>query len=91
MRGTRWTYWAAATEMLTPFNNANNSPENFNEPMGDLAMQMPGGYTPASPNKILFNTGSEWQDDINGLADFYYTSYRGERINIRTRLMQIKS
>jgi len=40
-------------------------------------MQMAGGYTPATnPNKRLYNGGSEWQDDIDGLADYYSTFFR---------------
>jgi len=40
-------------------------------------MQMAGGYTPsANPNKRLYNDGSEWQDDINGPADYYSTFFR---------------
>jgi len=40
-------------------------------------MQMAGGYTPsANPNKRLYNGGSEWQDDIDGLADYYSTFFR---------------
>ena len=42
-----------------------------------FGMQMTGGYTPATnPNKKLYNAGSEWQDDIDGLADYYSTFYR---------------
>jgi len=38
---------------------------------------MAGGYTPATnPNKRLYNGGSEWQDDIDGLADYYSTFFR---------------
>jgi RHS repeat-associated protein len=40
-------------------------------------MQMTGGYAPAvNPNKKLYNAGSEWQDDIEGLADYYSTFFR---------------
>jgi len=42
-----------------------------------FGMQMTGGYTPATnPNKKLYNAGSEWQDDIDGLADYYSTFFR---------------
>lgn len=42
-----------------------------------FGMQMAGGYTPGSnPNKKLYNAGSEWQDDIDGLADYYSTFFR---------------
>ncbi len=42
-----------------------------------FGMQMAGGYTPTSnPNKKLYNAGSEWQDDIDGLADYYSTFFR---------------
>jgi len=43
-----------------------------------FGMQMAGGYAPTStpPNKKLYNAGSEWQDDIEGLADYYSTFYR---------------
>ena len=42
-----------------------------------FGMQMTGGYTPATnPNKKLYNAGSEWQDDIDGLADYYSTFLR---------------
>lgn len=42
-----------------------------------FGMQMTGGYTPsANPNKKLYNAGSEWQDDIEGLADYYSTFFR---------------
>jgi len=46
-------------------------------------MPMAGGYTPTTnPNKKLYaqhpvdNAGSEWQDDIDGLADYYSTFFR---------------
>lgn len=40
-------------------------------------MQMAGGYIPTTnPNKKLYNGGSEWQDDIEGLADYYSTFFR---------------
>ena len=41
-------------------------------------MQIAGGYSPptTTPNKKLYNAGSEWQDDIDGLADYYSTFYR---------------
>ena len=41
-------------------------------------MQLAGGYAPTNtaPNKKLYNAGSEWQDDIDGLADYYSTFYR---------------
>jgi RHS repeat-associated protein len=42
-----------------------------------FGMQMAGGYTPGSnANKKLYNAGSEWQDDIEGLADYYSTFFR---------------
>jgi RHS repeat-associated protein len=42
-----------------------------------FGMQMAGGYTPSTnPNKKLYNAGSEWQDDIDGLADYYSTFFR---------------
>lgn len=42
-----------------------------------FGMQMAGSYTPGSnPNKKLYNAGSEWQDDIEGLADYYSTFFR---------------
>ncbi len=43
-----------------------------------FGMQMAGGYAPTStpPNKKLYNAGSEWQDDIEGLADHYSSFYR---------------
>ena len=41
-------------------------------------MQIAGGYAPTNtaPNKKLYNAGSEWQDDVDGLADYYSTFYR---------------
>jgi RHS repeat-associated protein len=42
-----------------------------------FGMQMAGGYTPGTnPNKKLYNAGSEWQDDIEALADYYSTFFR---------------
>ena len=41
-----------------------------------FGMQMAGSYTPTNPNKKLYNAGSEWQDDEEGLADYYSTFYR---------------
>ncbi len=41
-----------------------------------FGMIMPGGYTPTDPNKHLYNAGSEWQDDISGVADYYSTFFR---------------
>lgn len=41
-----------------------------------FGMQMAGSYMPTNPNKKLYNAGSEWQDDIDGLADYYSTFYR---------------
>ncbi len=42
-----------------------------------FGMQMAGGYVPTTnPNKKLYNAGSEWQDDIEGLADYYSTFFR---------------
>jgi RHS repeat-associated protein len=38
---------------------------------------MTGGYAPTvNPNKKLYNAGSEWQDDVEGLADYYSTFFR---------------
>ena len=38
---------------------------------------MKSGYTPTTnPNKKLYNAGSEWQDDIEGIADYYSTFFR---------------
>ncbi len=37
---------------------------------------MPGAYTPAIPNKQLYNAGSEWQDDFGGIIDYYSTFFR---------------
>jgi leucyl-tRNA synthetase len=31
---------------------------------------------PGNANKKLYNAGSEWQDDIDGLADYYSTFFR---------------
>jgi len=43
-----------------------------------FGMQMAGGYAPTTttPNKKLYNAGREWQDDIDGLADYYSTFFR---------------
>jgi len=42
-----------------------------------FGMQMAGSTMPgANPNKKLYNAGSEWQDDIDGLADYYSTFFR---------------
>ena len=41
-----------------------------------FGMQMAGGYTPTNPNKKLYNAGSEWQDDIDGVMDYYSTFFR---------------
>ena len=42
-----------------------------------FGMQMAGGYTPTTnPNKRLYNGQSEWQDDIDGLAEYYSTFFR---------------
>jgi RHS repeat-associated protein len=41
-----------------------------------FGMQMAGSYMPTNPNKKLYNAGSEWQDDIDGLADYYSTFFR---------------
>jgi RHS repeat-associated protein len=30
----------------------------------------------AAPNKKLYNAGSEWQDDVEGMADYYSTFFR---------------
>ncbi len=47
--------------------------ENSYYPFGLI---MPGGYTPSSPNKNLYNAGSEWQEDFGDLPDLYSTFYR---------------
>lgn len=47
--------------------------ENSYYPFGLI---MPGGYTPSSANRKLYNEGSEWQDDFGNLPDFYSTFYR---------------
>jgi RHS repeat-associated protein len=39
-------------------------------------MQMAGSYMPANANKKLYNAGSEWQDDVEGMADYYSTFFR---------------
>ncbi|MBS1509223.1 MAG: hypothetical protein JST86_00165 [Bacteroidetes bacterium] len=41
-----------------------------------FGMVMAGGYTSSLPNKKLYNAGSELQDDIDGLSDYYSTFYR---------------
>jgi RHS repeat-associated protein len=41
-----------------------------------FGMQMAGSYMPTNANKKLYNAGSMWQDDIEGLADYYSTFYR---------------
>ena len=41
-----------------------------------FGMQMAGAYLPSNPNKKLYNAGSEWQDDIDGLAEYYSTFFR---------------
>ncbi len=41
-----------------------------------FGMQMAGSYMPTNANKKLYNAGSEWQDDIEGLADYYSTFFR---------------
>lgn len=41
-----------------------------------FGMQMAGSTMPTNANKKLYNGGSEWQDDIDGLADYYSTFYR---------------
>ena len=41
-----------------------------------FGMQMAGSYMPTNANKKLYNGGSEWQDDIDGLADYYSTFFR---------------
>jgi RHS repeat-associated protein len=41
-----------------------------------FGMLMPGNYMPANANKRLYNAGSEWQDDIDGVADYYSTFFR---------------
>jgi RHS repeat-associated protein len=42
-----------------------------------FGMQMTGGYAPTvNPNKKLYNAGSEWQDDVEGMADYYSTFIR---------------
>ncbi|HMJ47488.1 MAG TPA: T6SS effector amidase Tae4 family protein [Ferruginibacter sp.] len=57
----------------TSTNTAKLTQENSYYAFG---MQMAGGYTPTNPNKKLYNAGSEWQDDIDGLADYYSTFFR---------------
>jgi len=32
--------------------------------------------TPGTPNKQLYNGGSEWQNDYGNLPDYYQTFYR---------------
>lgn len=41
-----------------------------------FGMQMAGAYLPTNANKKLYNAGSEWQDDIDGLAEYYSTFFR---------------
>lgn len=42
-----------------------------------FGMQMAGGYIPSvNANKKLYNAGSEWQDDVDGLAEYYSTFFR---------------
>ena len=41
-----------------------------------FGMQIAGSYMPTNANKKLYNAGSEWQDDIDGLADYYSTFFR---------------
>lgn len=57
----------------TNTNHAVISQENSYYAFG---MQMAGSYMPTNANKKLYNAGSEWQDDIDGLADYYSTFYR---------------
>ncbi|MBK8786991.1 MAG: hypothetical protein IPN43_10985 [Chitinophagaceae bacterium] len=57
----------------TNTNTAHLTQENSYYAFG---MQMAGSYMPTNPNKKLYNAGSEWQDDIEGLADYYSTFYR---------------
>ena len=57
----------------TNTNHAQLTQENSYYAFG---MQMAGSYTPTNPNKKLYNAGSEWQDDEEGLADYYSTFYR---------------
>ena len=37
---------------------------------------MAGSFNPSNANKRLYNGGSEWQDDITNLADYYSTFFR---------------
>src|SRR5687768_18262762 len=39
-------------------------------------MIMAGNYQPSSPNKRLYNAGSEWQDEFSGIMDYFSTFYR---------------
>src|SRR5687767_3973666 len=39
-------------------------------------MIMAGNYQPSSPNKRLYNAGSEWQDEFSGIIDYFSTFYR---------------
>ncbi|MBK8787003.1 MAG: hypothetical protein IPN43_11045 [Chitinophagaceae bacterium] len=57
----------------TNTNTAHLTQENSYYAFG---MQMAGSYMPTNANKKLYNAGSEWQDDIEGLADYYSTFYR---------------
>ncbi len=57
----------------TNTNTAHLTQENSYYAFG---MQMAGSYMPTNANKKLYNAGSEWQDDIDGLADYYSTFYR---------------
>ena len=43
-----------------------------------FGLVMPGSAvpTPGTPNKELYNGGSEWQNDYGDLPDYYQTSYR---------------
>ncbi len=41
-----------------------------------FGMPIAGGYIGTAANKKLYNAGSEWQDDIEALADYYSTFYR---------------
>lgn len=47
--------------------------ENSYYPFG---MAMPGNTIPSSPNKHLYNAGSELQDEFSGIIDYYSTFFR---------------
>lgn len=47
--------------------------ENSYYPLG---MTLPGNYTPTTPNLLLYNGGSEWQNDFANLPDVYQSGSR---------------